>query len=285
MQQLLTFQSLWAMQGLPSVHGSGSLKDSIRAIAEAKFDGISAVWIGRESCRSVSQCARDNGLRIEAICFPKSVDDLERSLDLVAEYPVWHLDIHADIRPRTLEACAPVVEGWLRLIEQVDYPVYFETHRDRLTNDLFFTLELLRRYPQIKVLADLSHYVVGRALVYPVTAESDAAIHEILGRSWAYHGRVASSDQVQVELSLPQYQNWVGQFASWWRDGFEDWRRRAPDDGALVFTCELGPQPVAIAGRDGKDRSDRWLEALQMRDLARDIWRQTNKPESQVIGS
>ena len=40
-------------------------------------------------------------------------------------------------------------------------PVFLETHRGRLTQDLFRTTELLVHFPDIVVTLDLSHYVVA----------------------------------------------------------------------------------------------------------------------------
>jgi hypothetical protein len=47
--------------------------------------------------------------------------------------------------------------------------------------------------PDLKLLADLSHYVVGRELPEPGAAEDDEQIRQILRHSWGFHGRVASS--------------------------------------------------------------------------------------------
>lgn len=191
------------------------------------------------------------------------------------ETGLHHLNVQADIRPRKLEDCIPLLDGWRRLAEQVDFPVYFETHRDRMTTDLLFTLDLLDCFPDLKLLGDLSHYLVGRELSYPMSEENNEHIHRILDNCWAFHGRVASREQVQIEISFPHHRPWVDLFLSWWEYGFRSWQGRAAADEDLAFACELGPKPYAISGPDGNDTTDRWAEALQLRDLVRKTWEKT----------
>jgi hypothetical protein len=50
------------------------------------------------------------------------------------------------------------------------------------------------------------------------------------------------------------------------------WRKRAADNAVLTFLCELGPPEYAITGADGYELSDRWEEALWMKDAIRAIW-------------
>ena len=40
----------------------------------------------------------------------------------------------------------------------------------------------------------------------------------------------------------------------------------------LTFLCELGPPPYAVTGSDGRELSDRWQDALVMKDMIRKLW-------------
>ena len=97
-------------------------------------------------------------------------------------------------------------------------------------------------------------------------------IRRILRNAKAFHGRVASREQIQVEISFPHHEMWLDLFLDWWRYGFAHLKTQARADESLAFTCELGPKPYAITGPDGNDQSDRWAEAQMLRDVARELW-------------
>ncbi len=227
MQKLLVFQSLWAMERRESDGVERTLEENVEMIAQAGFAGVSADFRDREFVRRLTGLLKPRGMQAEGQCFPKTVDDLKPVLDICAEFGVHHLDIQPDVRPRRLAECIPLLEGWRRLAEQVGFPVLIETHRDRMTTDLYFTLDLLECFPDLKLLADLSHFLVGREFAWPVSDENHAMIHRILDNSWAFHGRVASREQVQIEISFPQHQMWLDLFLGWWEYGFASWRKRA----------------------------------------------------------
>ncbi|MBB2794002.1 UNVERIFIED_ORG: hypothetical protein GGD58_002866 [Rhizobium pisi] len=270
-QRLLIFQSLWAMERRHTDGFERTLDENIAMIRQAGFDGISAQYTNRRDVVVLNETIRDSGLKIEAVCFPRSVEDLRLPLELAAAFPVSHINLQPDIRLRRVEACLPLLDGWMRLAEDAGIPVFIETHRDRMTTDLFFTLDLLERRPELPLLADLSHFLVGREFAFPVDEENHAHIRRILQNARAFHGRIASREQVQIEIAFP-HRPWVDLFLQWWDYGFRHWRSRAADDAELVFTCELGPKPYAITGRDGNDSTDRWAEALALRQMVRELW-------------
>jgi hypothetical protein len=272
MQTLLCLQSLWAMERRHTDGFERSLEENVGMIIAAGFDGVSTDWRDRATARRVTALLTPHGLVAEGQCFPQTIDDLKPVLEIASECRVHHLDIQPDIRPRRLQECVKLLEGWQRLAEQVDFPVYIETHRDRMTTDLYFVLDLLDALPDLKLLGDLSHFLVGREFAWPVSDENHGYIHRVLDNCWALHGRVASREQVQIEISFPHHKMWLDLFLGWWRYGMESWRRRARPDDSLSFVCELGPKPYAITGADGNDLADRWQDSLQMRDLVRSLW-------------
>lgn len=156
MQKLLTFQSLWAMERRHTDGHERSLDENIEAISGAGFDGFSAHYPSRHDVVRLNEAIRGSGLKVEGVCFPHSVEELRLPLELAAEFPVSHINLQPDIRLRRIEGCLPLLDGWMRLAEDAGIPVFIETHRDRMTTDLFFTLDLLDYRPDLPLMADLS---------------------------------------------------------------------------------------------------------------------------------
>ncbi len=274
-QKLLVLQSMWGMERRHTDGIERSVEENVEMIVGAGYDGLSMSVTDPASFRRAAGLLGPGCNAVEAHCFPRTVDDLKPVLDLCTAVGVRHVDLQADVRPRRIADCIPLLEGWRRLAEQVDFPVYLETHRDRMTTDLYFTLDLLDAMPDLELVGDLSHFLVGREFSVPISAENHAYIHRVIDHCWAFHGRVSSREQVQIEISSPHHRPLLDIFLGWWEYGFRSFRRRAGADDSLVFVCELGPKPYAITGPDGNDTTDRWQEALTLKEHARAIWEKT----------
>ena len=271
-QQFLVYQSLWAMERRRPDGLEWSLDEKLAMIHGAGFDGAGVRFADRTFVKPVTDFLRAHGMSWQAQAYPQTVDDLKPIIDHVLEFGADHLNVQPDVRPYTLEECFPLIDGWRRLAADADIKIQIETHRNRMTTDLFFTLRLLDHYPDLRLTGDLSHYVVGREFWYPMTDEDQALMHRIIDNCWGFHGRVASREQIQLQMNFPQHQGWVKVFMDWWERGFRQWKAKAGADDTLTFLCELGPPEYAMTGADGYELSDRWAESLQMKDGVRQLW-------------
>lgn len=271
--RLLIYQALWAMDKLavPEL----SVAEKFDRVLEAGFDGM-AIDLGaltmEQAEATVPHFAR-TGLAGGLTAFPASVEALRPALHLAHRIAAPFVVVIGQEMPVALADMVPVVEGWLRLAEREAMPVQFETHRNCITNDLFTTVQLLDAVPEMRLAADLSHYVVDREMPCPPTPALQKLITQVLERSESFQGRVAARGQIQVALNFPQNAKWVELFRGWWRQGFGAWLARHDEqDSALMFLCELGPPDYAITGADGRELSDRWVEAAMLAQWAREIW-------------
>ncbi len=273
MQTLQVYQSLWAMERRRPDGLEWSLDEKLDMIHAAGFDGAGVRFFDHDYAAKVTRSLRDWGLRWQAQCYPRTVDELRPVLAHVAEFGADHLNLQADVRPHTIAECVPLIEGWRALAEAAGVALHLETHRDRMTTDLHFTLRLLDRFPDLRLTGDLSHYVVGREFAWPVSDENHRLMHRVIDHCWGFHGRVASREQIQVQISFPHQRDWLDLFMGWWEYGFRSWRRRAPADAVLTFLCELGPREYAMTGADGYELSDRWEESKMLMRMVRELWR------------
>lgn len=273
MQSFRVYQSLWAMERRRPDGLEWSLDEKLAMIRDAGFDGAGVRFFDLDYARSVTAFLRAHGMSWQAQCYPRTVDELKPIIEHVQELGADHINLQADVRPHTVAQCVPLLEGWQRLADDAGIALHIETHRDRMTTDLLFTLRLLDRFPRLRLTADLSHYVVGREFAWPIDDTNHGYMQRILAQSWGFHGRVASREQIQLQLDFPQHRKWVDLFMGWWEYGFRHWQARAGDDAVLTFLCELGPPEYAMTGADGYELSDRWAEARQMMDRVRALWR------------
>jgi len=271
--RFLVYQALWAMDRL--VTPEASLAEKFDRVRDAGFDGL-AIDLGaltlKEAEATVPHFAR-TGLAGGLTAFPTSVEALRPAIALAHRIAAPFVVVIGQEMPLALADMVPVIEGWLRIAAQERMPIQFETHRNCITNDLYTTVQLLDAIPQMRLAADLSHYVVDREMPCPPPPALAALVAKVLDRSESFQGRVAARGQIQVALTFPQNAKWVALFRDWWRQGFAAWRaRHADEDSALVFLCELGPPDYAITGADGRELSDRWAEAGLLARWAREIW-------------
>ena len=248
--------------------------ESFAMVADAGFDGMCLDPSVPEIAENLEKKSLfdAHGLGCMVNAFPYAPGDMEPLLDFANDMNACMVNVISGVMPIKPEDAVPIVRDWIGTAERKRMPLLFETHRDGLLNDLYFTLQLMGLVPEMRLCSDLSHFVVDRELRAPVPDRDEQFIQSVLQRSDCFQGRNASREQEQIQSDFPQHQQWVEIFKSWWKDGMRMWRDRNGEDATLVFLCELGPPPYAITDANQEELSDRWQESLQIRDWVRQIW-------------
>ncbi|MGD2129785.1 MAG: hypothetical protein PVJ33_14520 [Lysobacterales bacterium] len=273
-QKLEVFQSLWAMEQRRPGVPERSMEQNFAMAAEAGYHGLCIDPAVHEidDCLALKPLYRAFGLKCMVNAFPATVEELRPLLELAVELEASLVNVIGQVMPLTVTEGERVIRRWMRDGERVGAPLLFETHRDCTLNDLHYTLQLMDALPEMRLCADLSHYVIDREMRLPLNDTDRIHMRRILKRSDSFQGRIANREQIQVQLDFPQHQAWVDQFKSWWREGIGMWRERNGDDDTLIFLCELGPPPYAMTDANQQELSDRWREALVIRRWVEEIW-------------
>ncbi|MEM9146462.1 MAG: TIM barrel protein [Pseudomonadota bacterium] len=272
-RRLRVFQSLWAMQPHDQTGERLPLDRIAGRVAEAGYHGL-AIDLGAadvETARAIRPHLEREGLTPLIVAFPKSVEGLRETLEMAADFGAPYVNVVGQVFPLSVEGAIPVLRRWIEMADQVGMPVQFETHRNCITNDLFSTLQMLDAVPEMRLAGDFSHYIVDREFKLPLAEWERGLLSRCIQRCDSFQGRVASRQQVQLQIGFAQHAPWVALFESLWEEGLASWRRRNAR-GDLVFLCELGPPEYAMTGADGREMSSRWDEALAIRAKVEAIW-------------
>ena len=140
-----------------------SKEEAFAMIAEAGFDGACMDPSADEipQCREYAHLFADHGLGAMVNAFPYVADDMVPILDFAKEMQACMVNVISGVMPIKPEDAVTDVRRWIAEASERDMPILFETHRDGLLNDLYFTLQLMDLIPEMRLCADLSHSVIG----------------------------------------------------------------------------------------------------------------------------
>jgi len=138
--------------------------------------------------------------------------------------------------------------------KSLPFPVVHETHRSRVLYNPWVTLELLDKFPTLKLTADLSHWfnVLERKL-----DDEIEIIEKIAPRVHHIHGRVGHSQGPQVpDPNSPLWSQWLEAHERCW-DTILAIRSKIGEK-VTYFEPEFGPPPYAWVTVEGQPQVDVW---------------------------
>jgi len=165
------------------------------------------------------------------------------------------------------------------------YPLYIETHRATVTQDMRRTLDLIDRFPTIRFNADLSHWYTGHEMTYGDIAAKFDALQPVFDRVRYMHGRIGDSSNAQTSIhdaegrERPQ----VAHFRDMWTRCMDGFLRTSDETDCMMFAPELLPATAEFGGQiytlnyarlspDGREETDRWTEALGLCAIAAECY-------------
>jgi hypothetical protein len=265
--ELHIYRALWGM--------TGSIHDQIEAIAGAGYDGVEG-FIGASDLDAAAFTAlvASHHLKLIMAAQIDTIDQIEPTLHALAAYQPVKIGIHPGRDSMSRDQGAHFFEAALRVESEIGIPVSHETHRGRLFFTPWDTAYYLRQFPELKIVADYSHWV---NVCERLPDDQAAALDLANARAFHIHGRVGYEQSPQVpDPAAPEYADHLAWFERQWTQIAA--ARRAAGDPALTFTPEYGPpaylqtlpytrQPVANLWDVcvwGMARARTWFSALSL---------------------
>jgi len=180
------------------------------------------------------------------------------------------INLHLGHAYMTVDEAASLIKQMQEQAESYGLPLLMETHRGRMTQDLFRTAELLARCPEAVFALDVSHYIVAGETLGGSAELFHKHILPLLARTALIHGRVSNGQSIQVSLDDAFAD--TATIESLWSRAMGIWLADAPLDAVFVFEPELGPPPYAYRDRRGAETFSRSEETARIVELARGAW-------------
>jgi hypothetical protein len=205
------------------------------------------------------------------------------------------------------DSCITVHVGWglendddvFRLVDAVlaasdrhGLPIFIETHRATITQDLWRTVQIARKFPEVRFNGDFSHYYCGQELPYGGVDVKFDFMEPIFARTGFLHGRIASPGSMQVPIEADMdarpaqahgLANYLDDFKEIWVRAMLGFLRMARAGHVLIFAPELlsGTYYYARLFPDasGKlvEETDRYAQALLYKDLAKSCFAEAQR--------
>lgn len=254
-------KALWGMEGQ-------TLETKLERVKAAGYDGVES-WVAWENVPAVRSLCDSLGLGLVVQLIEDDDERLLEGLRAIADAGPEMIVTHAGHDQYSFDEGCRLWERILAVESKLAVPVAHETHRGRVLYSPWSTAAYLKKFPELRINADFSHWCcVSESLLQRVPEMVELAI----SRAVHIHGRVGHEEGPQVsDPRAPEFTRHVATHKAWW----ERIRKARSADGTAVlrFVPEFGPpgymqtlpytrQPVA----------DLWDVCLWMRDEMKREW-------------
>lgn len=258
--------ALGSMAGIPA-----AFEDRLASLAQAGYSGVQfsePATVGElAACRSMKMGVAGSG-RVNT---PYEAEPLAAKLaddgyECATLHVGWGLENDS-------EAYA-LLESVILASSRTHLPLYIETHRATICQDMWRTVQFVRRFPDLRFNGDFSHWYAGQEMVYGGFDKKFAFIRPVIDRVRFLHGRIASPGCMQVAIDPSEQPEpaFVAHFRELWTACFHGFLLAEPT-GTICFTPELlGPDIYYARTFRGAEESNRWDQSLILKKIAEECF-------------
>ena len=263
---------------------SAAPKDEAGRLAALAARGVRAFQHPEPETLDAAAYARA-GLEVLGLSRIDAAGDADRvaRAHKAAGYPLTTLHVGTGLETTDEAECllGAVIEASVRH----DHPMFVETHRATVTQDIRRTLDLTGRLPELRFNADLSHWYTGHEMTYGDLDAKIAMLRPVFERTRYVHGRIGTPCCMQAALTGPDDdRDFVRHHRMLLAGVCEGFAATAAGGEALPFAAELLPYEAAPHGvveryyyaplsPEGEETSDRWTQAEVLWNLFADCAR------------
>ena len=259
------------LDNLPRYH-SGPQGTEAEKLAAVKAAGYLAVQDGDvEICKKL-------GLHVTASGKIVKRDQIHALAEKSKQENMDCLTVHVGTGLESDNEMDILVESVISASQEYDLPIFIETHRATITQDMWRTVELIKRYPEIRFNGDFSHWYTGQEMVYGDFEKKLDFLSPVFERVRFIHGRIGNPGSIQVDISDGKHQSCVEHFKEMWIRSFRGFLSSAFPGDYISFTPELLPPHVFYArllklkNGEFQEECDRWQQALVYREIAQECF-------------
>ena len=176
-------------------------------------------------------------LPVEAETVDEYISNVLKQLKRTLPYQPDFINSHTGKDHYSFDENCKIIEAVESFSDINNIPIYHEIHRGRFTFHSTTTLAYLEKYPDLKLVGDLSHWCVTSE---SMLQDQEHILQKIFPRIKHIHARVGFEQSPQVNNPFaPEWEDNLNQFTVWWQQIINEHQNMEE----FTITPEFGPYP------------------------------------------
>ncbi|WP_282179924.1 sugar phosphate isomerase/epimerase [Maribacter stanieri] len=176
-------------------------------------------------------------LPVEAETVDEYISNVLKQLKRTLPYQPDFINSHTGKDHYSFDENCKIIEAVESFSDINNIPIYHEIHRGRFTFHSTTTLAYLEKYPDLKLVGDLSHWCVTSE---SMLQDQEHILQKIFPRIKHIHARIGFEQSPQVNNPFaPEWEDNLNQFTVWWKQIINEHQNMEE----FTITPEFGPYP------------------------------------------